>query len=212
MSFPIVDVRTQHHAPDELFPLVAEADLAVVLHADDTRAMSVTGREISVRTQLEGHVREVVAVRRRAVEVTITDARVIVTCEHVPRGSVLAGHVKYPWLVAVGGSSRQGRLDDELRMIVRRSAGDYAVLTVGFEHTVDVNALARDIARRAADRWLETHSGDAHENTALWQGLAAAEKLQAADGEFALHWMPDHVRVDTPNRPALPADGPDRDA
>ena len=215
MSFPIVAVRTSHHAPDELFPLVAppEADLPVVLHADDGHAMAVTAREISVRTQFEGRVRELVAVRRRGVEVTITDARVIVTCERAPHGSVLAGHVKYPWLVAVGGSQREGRFDDdELRLIVQRSAGDYAVLTIGFEDGVDVNGLAQEIAHRAADLWLETHPDGRQENTALWQGIATAEKLHAAKGEFALHWMPDHIRVDTLNLPHVRYDGPARSA
>jgi hypothetical protein len=215
MSFPIVAVRTPQHAPDELFPLVApaEADLSVVLHADDTGPMALTAREISVRTQFEGRVRDLVAVRRRGVEVVITDARVIVTCERAVRGSVLAGHVKYPWLVAVGGSDRRGRFDDaELRMIVQRSAGDYAVLTIGFEPAVDVNGLARDIARRAAALWLETQSDGVDESTPLWQALATAERLEGEQGEFALHWMPEHIRVDSLSRPAVRSDVPPGDA
>lgn len=215
MPFPIVAVRTPHHAPNDLFPLVAppEADLPVVLHADDGHAMSVTAREISVRAQLEGRVRDLVALRRRGVELVITDARVIVTCEHAPHGSVLAGHVKYPWLVAVGGSQREGRFDDdELRLIVQRSAGDYAVLTIGFEDGVDVHGLAQEIAHRAAGMWLASHPDGRHENTALWQGVAASEKLDAVKGEFALHWMPDHVRVDSLNRPHIRFDGPARTA
>lgn len=215
MPFPIVTVRSLHHEPDELFPVVAapSADLPVVMHSDDGEAISVLARELAVRTQNDGRVRELVTVRRRGIDVLITDSRVVVTAEHASPHGVLAGHVKYPWLVAVGGSAANGRFaDDELRLVVQRSGGDYAVLTIGFEPDTDVHGLARDIARRAARLWLETHPGVMNESADRWREMAEVHRAKAKAGEFALHWMPEHVRVDSLNRPLVRFDNPARSA
>jgi hypothetical protein len=206
MPFPIVTVRSHHHEPDELFPIVAppQADMPVVMHADDGEIVSAQAREMTVRTQHDGHVRELVTVRRRGIDVRVTDARVVVSAEHSPHHGVLAGHVKYPWLVAVGGSMSNSRFsDDELRLVVQRSGGDYAVLTLGFEPDADVHGMARDIAQRAARLWLEMHPGAHDERAEQWLSVAEAQRGKAKAGEFALHWMPEHVKVDSLVRPQV---------
>lgn len=215
MPFPIVTVRSVHNEPDELFPVIAapSADLPVLMHADDGETLGVRAREITVRTQNDGHVRELVTVRRRGIDVLITDSRVVVSAEHASPHGVLAGHVKYPWLVAVGGSTGNGRFaDDELRLVVQRSGGDYAVLTIGFEPDMDVHGLARDIAHRAARLWLEMHPGVKGEAADRWRAAADVQRGKAKAGEFALHWMPDHVRVDSLTRPLVRFDSPARSA
>jgi len=215
MPFPIVTVRSRHHEPDELFPIVSSpaADLPVVMHSDDGETLSLRAREITVRTQHEGHVRELVTVRRRGIDVLVTDSRVVVTADHASPDGVLAGHVKYPWLVAVGGSTSNGRFsDDVLRLVVQRSGGDYAVMTIGFEPDADVHGLARDIARRAARLWLEMHPGVMSESADNWRAMAEVHRGKAKAGEFALHWMPEHVTVDSLARPQVRFDSPARTA
>lgn len=215
MPFPIVTIRSHHHEPDDLFPVVAAptADLPVVLHSDDGATLGVQAREITVRAQHDGHVRELVTVRRRGIDVLITDSRVVVSSEHAGHHGVLAGHVKYPWLVAVGGSTGSSRFDDdELRLVVQRSAGDYAVLTIGFDAGVDVHALAQDIAQRASRLWLEMHPGVTSEAAEQWEAMADVARGDAPAGEFALHWMPEHVRVDNLTRPMVRFDSPARSA
>jgi hypothetical protein len=215
MPFPIVTVRSLHHEPDELFPVIAapSADLPVVMRSDDGETLGVRAREITVRTQNDGHVRELVTVRRRGIDVLVTDSRVVVSAEHASPHGVLAGHVKYPWLVAVGGSSGNGRFDDdELRLVVQRSGGDFAVLTIGFEPDADVHGLAQEIAQRAARLWLEMHPGVKGEFAERWESVADAARGKAPAGEFALHWMPEHVRVDSLTRPLVRFDGPDLSA
>lgn len=215
MPFPIVTVRSHHNDPDDLFPVISApaADLPVVLHSDDGETLGFQAREITVRTQHDGHVRELVTVRRRGIDVLVTDARVVVSAEHAGHHGVLAGHVKYPWLVAVGGSTGNGRFDDdELRLVVQRSAGDYAVLTVGFDSGVDVHGLAQDIAQRACRLWLEMHPGVKGETAEHWAAMAEVARGDAPAGEFALHWMPEHVRVDNLTRPLVRFDGEARSA
>lgn len=198
MNFPILDLRSPAHGHDALFPVVAppEAGRTLVLHADDLDVAEYRARDITVKTQLDGHVQELLTVRRRDVAVTVTDARVTLACEPVTPHGILAGHVKLPWLVAVGGSSRHGRFDnDELRLIVQRELGDYAVLDIGFSDGTDVAEVAADIARRAARLWLETHPGSTSETTGSWREVAHAQRAEAPRGEFHLHWMPEHVPV-----------------
>jgi hypothetical protein len=210
MSFPMVTVRSLEHAPDARFPVMAAPGTGrlVTLEPDDGAVSTLRVREVAVRTQLDGNVREVVHVRRHGSELMLTDARVVVSSTHVEGRSIVTGHVRYPWLVAVGGSRADGRHGlDELRLIVRCAGGDYAVLTLGFDRHVDrsrprhldggadVYGLAADVADRAARSWLREHPGVDSAQRAGWEAMVGARRKIARPGEFALHWMPEYVRV-----------------
>ncbi len=198
MSFQIVTIRSLDQAPDTLFPSMGAPGSAhrISLEPDDGVVSLLRVREVAVRTQLDGHVREVVHVRRHGSELMVTDARVAVCADHVASRSIMAGHVRYAWMVAVGGSRAAGRHElDELRMIVRFQGGDYAVVTLGFDPGEDVHGLAAVIAGKAGRRWLSGHPDASLERRSLWESVAAARRQLALPGEFALHWMPEYERV-----------------
>jgi hypothetical protein len=198
MTFSMVEVRSRDQAPDTLFPSMAPpgAGPRVAVEPGDGTVSTVPVREVAVRTQLDGHVREVVHVRRHGAELMITDTRVVVSSTHVASRSIVAGHLRYPWLVAVGGSRAHGRHGlAELRMIVRCLSDDYAVLTLGFEVGEDVGDLAAAIAGRAGRNWLRQHPDAPGERRSRWEAIAAAQPTTAPMGEFALHWMPEYERV-----------------
>ncbi|RJS45411.1 hypothetical protein [Nocardioides cavernaquae] len=202
MSFPMVTVRSLEHAPDARFPLMAAPGTGrlVTLEPGDGAVSTLRVREVAVRSQLDGHVREVVHVRRHGSELMVTDARVVVCSTHVEGRSIVTGHVRYPWLVAVGGSRADGRHGlDELRLIVQAASGDYAVLTLGFDRHVDwgadVYGLAAVIADRAGRSWLREHPGADSARRSEWAATVGARRKVARPGEFALHWMPEYERV-----------------
>jgi hypothetical protein len=168
----------------------------VAVEPGDGTVSTVPVREVAVRTQLNGHVREVVHVRRHGAELMITDVRVVVSSAHVTSRSIVAGHLRYPWLVAVGGSRAHGRHGlEELRLIVRCVSDDYAVVTLAFEVGEDVCGLAAVIAGKAGRNWLCEHPDAPGEQRSRWEKIAAAERTTARPGEFALHWMPEYERV-----------------
>lgn len=218
MSFPMVTVRSLEHAPDALFPGMAApgSGSLVTLEPGDGAVTSLRVREVAVRTQVDGHAREVVHVKKHGSELMVTDSRVVVCAEHTEARSILAGHVRYPWLIAVGGSRAEGRHGlDEVRLIVQCADGGFAVLTLGFDRRVDrrfdwgpdvgvdVDALAADIAGRAARSWLREHPEVHGEERSQWENAAQAQPKTNRCGEFSLHWMPEYVRVPEASNRAL---------
>ena len=201
MPFPIA-IRSQHQLRDELYPVVLgpESALPVALSAEDGAIRDLVSRSMSVRLQHNGHVRDAMSVRRGGVDVLVTDARVILMGARQTPDSMLTGHVLLDWIVAVGGSSVRGLFrDDALRLVLQMDGGDYRVVTLTFDSDADVHEIAQDIARRTAARHLAARPGGVREG--VWQAMAAVGRKHAADGEFALHWMPSHVVVPDPVAP-----------
>ncbi len=192
MSFPLV-LRSPLQSGDHLRPAMSTFGdgLPVVLDEADGAVRDLTASGITVREQDNGHVR-VTHRSRRATDVLVTDARVILVGErHADR--LAAGHVRLDWIVAVGGSTGRGFFrSDELRLVLQHADGAYAVVTLAFDSDVDVHEVAQDIAQRAAQAWLATGTGP---DVQQWQALASAPKLAAPEGEFALHFAPSYVRV-----------------
>jgi hypothetical protein len=182
-----------------LYPVVTPsgAALPVLLGDDDGAVRDLTARSLTIRTQRDGHVRERVAVRRGGVDVLVTDSRVILAGARQPADSLLAGHIRLDWIVAVGGCTERGVFrGDALRLVLQFDNGDYSVVTLSFDSDLDVHELAQDIARRTAARWLATHV--AGPLTERWSALASVARQSAEHGEFALIWMPSHARVIDP--------------
>lgn len=197
MPFPLA-IRSPYQVSDELYPDVLRPGLGfpVALTADDGAVRDLAAGSVTIRTQHQGHMRGAVSVRRGGVSVLVTDARVILTGARPAAESLLAGHVQHDWLVAVGGSSGRGLFrGNALRLVLQMDSGDYQVVTLAFDGDVDVHELAQDIARRAARRRLAADASAPFDRR--WLELAEAPRLAATDGEFALHWMPEHTRVVT---------------
>lgn len=208
-SFPLA-CRSQHQQPDDRFPVVAARGSVcpVVLGADDGDVRRVELRSLSVQAQRDGHVRDALSLRRSAGELFVTDSRVVLSVSRPTPDTLLAGHVLLDWAVAVGGSTGAGRFrDDALRLVIELTQGEYVVVTATFDEAVDVHELAQDIARRTARRWLAVQGPSPL--VRRWEALAEAPRLEAAPGEFALHFTPSYTRVTAPcqvlDRAGVPA-------
>ena len=198
VPFPVA-LRSHRLVADELYPVVnpAGSELPVVLRDEDGAVRDLRARSLTIRTQREGHVRDGIVVRRGGVDVLVTDARVILTGARPTADSILAGHVRLDWIVAVGACAGRGLLrGDALRLVIQLDNGDYHVLTLTFESDVDVHELAQDIARRTARHWLATAASAPM--VSRWTSLSGAAKMTAEPGEFALYWTPEHVQVADP--------------
>ncbi|MDO7867840.1 hypothetical protein [Nocardioides jiangxiensis] len=198
MPFPVA-LRSHRLMADELYPVVnpAGSELPVVLRDEDGAVRDLEARSLAIRTQRDGHVRDGIVVRRGGVDVLVTDARVVFTGGRPAADCILAGHVRLDWIVAVGASAGHGFLrGDALRLVIQLDDGDYTVLTLTFDTDVDVHELAQDIARRTAHHWLATAASSPL--VERWRTMAAAARLADEAGDFALHWMPEHLRVAAP--------------
>jgi hypothetical protein len=198
VHIPIVATRASDSALDALFPIVGDPDVGTLRSAElgDEDVLELRAHEVAVRAQFEGHVRDIVHVRRHGSKVLVTDSGVMVSCVRVVGASVVAGDVRYPWLVAVGASLAAGRHDlDAVRLIVRRWAGDFVVFTLSFDEGEDVCRFAEEIAHRAARDWLRTHPAASTESADRWRTLLTARLRTTKRGEFAFLWSPESARV-----------------
>lgn len=172
------------------------------LRPDDRNPVTFRARELSLRSQLDGHVIELLKLRKSDVVATLTDVRVALAVNPSAQHGQMDGEVDLGWIVAVGGSTGIRRKADQLRVIVQRMSGGYLVLDLGLAPGQDVHGIAAAIARRGAEHWLARHCGETGEVAETWVRLATAAPLQdsAEDaGDYHLHWMPEARPVPDPH-------------
>lgn len=173
------------------------------LRPDDRNPVTFRAREITLRSQLDGHITELLNLRRSDVVATLTDLRVALAVNPTAEHGQMDGEVDLSWVVAVGGSTGKGRERDHLRIIVQRMSGGYLVVDLGMApEEQDVHEIAAAIARRAAEHWLVRHRGETGEVAETWVRLATAAPLQDSPedvGDYHLHWMPEAQPVPDPN-------------
>lgn len=102
------------------------------------------------------------------------------------RGNALVGQIRYPWLVQVGGRTQQGWLDSEaVRVMLRRSpadGGELLAVTLTVDKSIDSQAIAHQIAQRAA-RWrLANDVVEPEEERALQAMASGPTPRQQAQG------------------------------
>lgn len=173
------------------------------LRPDDRNPVTFRAREVSLRSQLDGHVTELLNLRKSDVVATLTDLRVALAVNPNAQHGQMDGEVDLSWIVAVGGSTGARRMPDQLRIIVQRMSGGYLVLDLALApEQQDVHALAAAIARRTAEHWLVRHREETGEVAETWVRLATAAPLLDSDedaGDFHLHWMPEAQPVPDPS-------------
>lgn len=114
------------------------------------------------------------------------------------RGNCLVGHIRYPWLVKVGSTSRQGiGTTNALRLqIQERTTNATSTRTLLLEITLDKRtnapALAQQIARRCARFHLARDITPGSQHHAAYQALTSVNALSPEKKTFAFHNMPNH--------------------
>lgn len=197
MLFPL-DVRAPLEAGDDLRPETSTfgAGLPVVLDDADGAVRDLAATRLAVGHMSDGDLRRAFSSRRRP-DALVTDSRVVFSSGR--RGTrLVVGHVRYDWLVAVGGREGGPFRGNELRLDLQHASGEYAVVTLSFDRSIDVHEVAQDIIRRAALHWLTLRGGDVTTpawQAESWQPLLQAPKAVAPRGEFAMHLAPSYERV-----------------
>ncbi len=130
------------------------------------------------------------------------------------RGKVLVGHIRYPWLKAVGASSKTGFASAEairLEYTERISGASVRkVLELALPKNIDATLVAEEIARRAATFRLAHYPDLKPDAQGRFASLSQGPpKLQPEPKKFAFCHMPTYFYVNKqtafPPRPEAPA-------
>lgn len=222
MTFDVLCVRGVGEAGDEtMFPGLDGGGKVNQELLDGDSAQQLVARAIAVRDVGGGKARTIVEVREIRAEVVITDARVILLCSKYDkgggwvgtpgtalmlnavsklraarrsRGTALVGHIRYPWLISVGFSPKQGWLDEEvLRLVVRDGTADPSrllVVDLNLPKETDSGAVARAIMLRAV-QYRTTHETLTDDELAGFRQLAESPELaRPQPKKFAVYAMP----------------------
>jgi hypothetical protein len=124
------------------------------------------------------------------------------------RGKVLVGHVRYPWVTAVGATVKSGFLTEEaIRLEIREKEGGATVrklLELTLPRGTSATIVAQDLARRVASYRLTIKSDLAPEHRAAFTALSQGPALLTPEPrKFAYYWMPTFFHVTA--RTAFPA-------
>jgi hypothetical protein len=116
------------------------------------------------------------------------------------RGKVLVGHIRYPWLKAVGASSKTGFASTEairLEYTERISGASVRkVLELTLPKNIDATLIAEEIARRAATFRLAYYPDMKPDEQARFAGLSQAPgKLRPEPKKFAFYHMPTYFHA-----------------
>lgn len=110
------------------------------------------------------------------------------------RGKCLVGHIRYPWLVQVGATSRTGiRTDNALRLEIRDKTPTgvrVLLLEITLDKRANAPALARQIAQRCARYHLDHDITPDNKHHATYQALTTTAALTPERSTYAFHVMP----------------------
>ncbi len=129
------------------------------------------------------------------------------------RGKVLVGHIRYPWLKAVGASSKSGFATTEaIRLEFSQKLSGTAVrklIELTLPRNIDATLVAEEIARRAAAFRLAYYTDMKPEARAEFARLSQAPpRLQPEPKKFAFHQMPTFFYVSAQTAfPSAPRSG-----
>ena len=118
------------------------------------------------------------------------------------RGKVLVGHVRYPWLKAVGASSKSGFASSEairLEYSENHSGGPVRKLVeLTLPKNIDATLVAQEITRRAAAYRLANYPGMPAEEGAKFTSLSEQPpRLAPQPKSFAFVQMPTYYHANT---------------
>ncbi|MGH3151048.1 MAG: hypothetical protein ACRDOB_09995 [Streptosporangiaceae bacterium] len=211
---------------------------------DGTNVVQAVATAVCVMQVGDRGLRNLVRLRDVKINIYITDGRLALACEKYDkgggwvgfgagaviaitanavskaraasrsRGKVLVGHIRYPWLKAVGASSKTGFASTEairLEYTERISGASVRkVLELTLPRNIDATLVAGEIAQRAAAFRLAYYPELRPDARARFASLSQAPpKLQPEPKKFAFYHMPTHFHANKqtafPPRPEAPA-------
>lgn len=215
-------VGTEESFDDALHPTPSADYNGLLLRTEDgTRVWPFECTEVEVKHWTGEKWKTVEYIREVKATCYLTDCRVAVMCTKYDKGGgwiggatalalnagsaalaarrrsgkCLTAQIRYPWLSAVGATSKSGMLGYQMlgMRFHLQISGQRAPLRMDLtlpKH-LDSHYLAAEIARRAAGYRLESgeHLLNAEDEATLLT-LAAAEQLPNVEGQFAMHQFP----------------------
>ncbi|MGH9018354.1 MAG: hypothetical protein ACRDY1_11455 [Acidimicrobiales bacterium] len=221
MGFEVLAVRTALQGDPAEFPTVDGSGRVVMEAGDGGNVRSIGATAVAVGQVSGPGIQPLSRIGPVNADVLVTDGRVVVAVTKYaktgggntfgragrpggepderarrvgrPSRSVLAGHVRFPWLAQVGASPNHGvRGEEMLRLVVGVESGgarhDLAV-DLTFPRTVDSLLVAQEIVQRAA-RFRLHHMDDDDDATEAVRALSRAPKLVPAAKCYAMYSLP----------------------
>lgn len=114
------------------------------------------------------------------------------------RGTAAVGHVRYPWLAAVGGSPKTSLLD-QAQLVIRvveptSEGGGLVAFTLSFSRSTDVLGMAADIGLRTARHHLASDQLTQPQRVA-WEEFCQTISSAPTQGRVPVHVLPTHYHV-----------------
>ena len=205
---------------------------------DGPNVITTVATAVCVMQVANGSLKSLIRLRDVKIDVYITDGRLALACEKYDkgggwvgfgtgavvalaanavskaraasrsRGKVLVGHVRYPWLKAVGASSKSGFASTEaIRLEYSEKLSAASVLKLvelTLPRSFDATLVAEEIARRAAAFRLAYYPDMKPDVQAKFAGLSTAPgRLQPPPKKFAFYQMPTYFHASA--KTAFPA-------
>ncbi|MET7280807.1 hypothetical protein ABZS29_21390 [Kribbella sp. NPDC005582] len=221
MTFNVFSTRTVGETADgAMFPALNDDGKVGREQLDGDRSQHLVATSIAVREVGANQTRSIMELSDIQADLFITDARLIMMCAKYDkgggwfgspgmalalnavskvlasrrsRGTVLVGHVRYPWLSSVAFSPKQGWLDEEtLRLVVRdgtASPSRLLLVDLALPKTADSAAIARAIMLRAV-AYRTTHEELNEAEQAGFRALEASNPPRPQPKKFASFTMP----------------------
>lgn len=115
------------------------------------------------------------------------------------RGKVLVGHVRYPWVKAVGATAKTGFTSNEAIRVEftekRAGATVRKLVELTLPKNIDATLVAQEIARRVAAFRLASQPETNQETQARFAALRDPAQLRPDPGRFAFYQMPTFFHV-----------------
>ena len=208
----------------------AQPELIALDGYDGTNVVRTVATAVCVRQVGDRGLRTLVKLQDVKIDIYITDGRLALACEKYDkgggwvgfgagaviaitanavskaraasrsRGKVLVGHIRYPWLKAVGASSKTGFASAEAIRVeyTERISGASVrkVLDLTLPKNIEATLVAEEIARRAAAFRLANYPDLKPDEQARFASLSQAPpKLRPEPKKFAFYHMPTYFHA-----------------
>ena len=222
MAFNILTIRTAEFEDGALYPVLGDERNEIEFEPIDGNNVKVVyATALRVHRQVGTSLVKEVGIAEIKASVYITDSRVAIACTkydkgggwrgaslavpvlnlaskaraaHRRKGKMLVGHVRYPWVAAVGFSEKAGfGTTDQLRFTVNEKIEGVTrkvIFELDFPKGTDVGALARVIAQRTAAYRLRHDLKLADDERAKFQALTQVGPKAPVAKKFVFFEMP----------------------
>jgi len=222
MAFNILTIRTAEYEDGALYPVLGDERNEIEFERfDGSNVKVVYATALRVHRQVGSSLVKEAGIAEIQASVYITDARVAIACTkydkgggwrgaslavpvlnlaskaraaHRRKGKMLVGHVRYPWVSAVGFSEKAGfGTTDQLRVIINEKiegVNRKTIFELDFPKGTDVGALARLIAQRSAAYRLQHDLQLGDEERAKFVALTHAPAKAGVPKKYVFFEMP----------------------